>query len=121
MNLGILGCEAAAAGRGRWDVVSVRPVWDWRAGVEMASQAGGSLYCVRTPGTPLMAIQRKGAKIEIGWEGGEEFVLELAKGGNTTEAWKPVAQRPRRWANLNLVVIESGCGDHYFRLRRSGG
>jgi len=65
-----------------------------------------------------MAIRRKGIKVEIGWEGGDEFKLEVAGSTRGGEVWKPVPQHPRRWANLNLVVVEAVRGEQYFRLRR---
>jgi hypothetical protein len=117
MNLGITGTRASTE-RGRWDEVTVRPVWDWQAGIKMLSQAGAEVYCVQTPGTPVIAIQRHGPKLEIAWEGGEEFILEVAKSLRPGEAWRRVSLRPRRWANFNLVVLELECGDQFFRLRR---
>lgn len=105
--------------RGRWDEITVRPVWDWQAGTKMLSQAGAEVYCVQTPDAPLMAIQRRGPKLEIAWEGGEEFVLEVAHSLKAGETWKTVAQRPKRWANFNVVVLEPVGGDHFFRLRRT--
>ena len=118
MNAGYSGPQLAP--RGRWDEVTVRPVWDWRAGPGMISQAKGEIFCVQTPGTPLMAMCRKGSKVEIGWEGGDEFGLEVAPSFRRGEVWKAVRQHPRRWANLNLVVVEASRGEQYFRLRRCG-
>jgi len=117
MNASFTGAETAAP-RGRWDAVSVRPVWEWRGGIEMMNDAGGEVFCVQTPGMPLMATRRKGLRVEIGWEGDDEFALEVAGSTKVGEVWKAVPQRPRRWANLNLVVVEAGRGEQYFRLRR---
>jgi hypothetical protein len=116
MNPGMTATRAST-GRGRWDEVIVRPVWDWQAGMKMLSQAGVEVYCMQTPGTPAIAIQRHGPKLEIAWEGAEEFILEVANSLKPGEAWRRVPQRPRRWANFNLVILEAVCGDQFFRLR----
>jgi hypothetical protein len=110
-----------SSSRGRWDEITIHPVWDWQAGLKMLSQASADVYCVQTPGTPLIAIQRRGSRLEIAWEGSEEFVLEMASGIKPSDHWKTVPQRPKRWANFNLVTLEPGLGDRFFRLRRMDG
>ena len=117
MNPGSATAKASAP-RGRWDEVTVRPVWDWQVGLRMLSPQAADVYTVQMPGAPLMAIQRRGARLEIAWEGSEEFVLEVASSLKPGELWKPVSQQPQRWANFNLIVLESVGGDQFFRLRR---
>jgi hypothetical protein len=63
-----------------------------------------------------MAIQRRGPKLEIAWEGDEGFVLEMARSLKAGEAWKAVAQREavgqfqpgrfgaRRWRSILPVA-----------------